>query len=88
MIDQARSLPGAKGLPKHMHLVTLISNDSLERRKKKRNLKLHSQLLHQSYKHSKLSFYWVLNSRDARFVPFRVDFIYSLLSQDSDYIAI
>lgn len=35
MIDQARSLPGAKGLPKHMHLVTLISNDSLERRKKK-----------------------------------------------------
>lgn len=32
---QARFPPGDKGLPKHMHFVTLISRDSLERRNKK-----------------------------------------------------
>lgn len=33
-MDQARLEPGAKGRPKHMHLVTPISSDSLERRNK------------------------------------------------------
>lgn len=31
----ARFPPGAKGLPKHMHFVTPMSRDSLERRNKK-----------------------------------------------------
>jgi len=35
MMDQARSPPGASDLPKHMHLVTPINSDSLERRNKK-----------------------------------------------------
>lgn len=32
---QARFEPGAKGLPKHMHFVTPISNDSPDKRNKK-----------------------------------------------------
>ena len=35
IMDQARFPPGVKGLPKHMHFVTPISSDSLERRNKK-----------------------------------------------------
>ena len=35
MIDHARFPPGVNGLPKHMHFVTTISSDSLERRNRK-----------------------------------------------------